>query len=826
MKLTRIVLEGCKRLIVAGTHYFEFKPESDQITIIGTNGTGKSTIMNAWTPLPHASKEFIKGGKKITEWEHKGSYYEVISVYDGGGGSHTMIKDKVPLIEEGTASVLTQLCKEHFAVDKELHELMIGKKRFTTMSVNERREWIMRISGGDFSFVMQLFNKVSTKTRDALGAVRHTRQRLIELEKDRVSKDAIVDYKQKLDDINKSIGNVLEFKQKFPVTNGGCSYLTLNNTLDVMGTSTFKIMKGVDEALNTLITLGIDRNSYIDNSATLKSELVIYKNQLTGLLTDLQNVKEKEQLVKESQSLNTLVEELTHITKEVNEILSVYGSVPYFNDIKNSYNTIINFNDVSQELNVILSQWDYKLASSNAKEDCLELKQQRTALEEFCLSTERAIKDLQHRLFHIKNTDDINCPRCAHHWKIGVKENEEAEVTGLIQLQSDKLKTAKEHVIDKTARIDNLQHFLDVKNQYTSLMRGNPLLETLWLLLHESNALKDPKVSIKQLTTTWLNTVTAKSKYETLLTTKQQLEDKIEFIKKLDVDNGNLSFFKEQIQTKISEQYKLIDITQANIVKTNKINETLKYLNDALASVKSSCETIKRLTDETVNTLSVNTIEKVNQQLNNNAYSVNSLLIRSQNSYAVLNELESTLEELTTTYNAYTILVSELSPKEGFVAELLVSFISQLLKDMNAILSALWTYDLEVLMCSKAETELDFKFPVAVKNNEHTPDDINDTSSSQIDGIDFAFKYVVAQYLELSDYPFLLDELAPTFDEVHRRNIMHYVRQLVDTNVCSQMVMISHYSETHSAFVKSEYLVTDAFNVTVPSVYNKNAIFR
>lgn len=825
-----MVLDGCTRLVPSGTNYFELNPESDEIVIIGTNGSGKSTIINYWTPLPPSSmkKEFIKGGKKITEWEHKGSHYTITSENTTGAGSHTFVKDNETLLEEGTASVLTQLIKDHFGIDRDIHELMIGRQRFTSMSITERREWIMRISGGDFTFVMDLFMKASVKMRDSLGALRHTKQRLVELEKDRVSETEVIELKQGLDEINKVISSVIDIKQALKPGRQipGDPMKYLESCLSDLELKATKHLKTVEENFNILFNLNADLDSVTDRSESFLSELKIRNEQLNTLLTDLKGINEKEKILEETKSLNILESELKSVDDKLNSLNEKYKDSSLFIDIDNPDNSLSTFHAISNNLNSILVTWNYDLASLNAEEEYNSLKQKRFDLEAFIVKAERYVNDLQHKLVHIRNTENVECPKCAHNWKLGVPQGEEDNIRDLLSKSFESITKANERLVNCNNNIVPLENFISVKKDYVSLMRGTPSLNTLWVNIQESNGLINPKVSIKQIIDDWVTTVKDKGMYINLLKEKTRLDEKISFIKSVDIDTNGFSSFKEQIENKIQKQYEMIDSVKSSLNENDILIKAVNTINSSFNEMKQEFERLTIITKDVVSMLGTHTFEKISDDLNRDSYHLNSMLIRSQNSYAVLNELESALENLKQTHEAYTLLVSELSPKEGFVAELLTSFIRQMLKDMNDVIASLWTYDLEIQMCKKSETELDFKFPLSVKNNEYGADDVADGSSAQVDVVDFAFKYIVVQYLGMTDFPFLLDELAPTFDELHRRNIMHFIRQLIDTNVCTQLVMISHYAETHSAFVKSEYVVTDSFNITVPSVYNKNAVFR
>src|SRR5690606_12668929 len=82
----------------------------------------------------------------------------------------------------------------------------------------------------------------------------------------------------------------------------------------------------------------------------------------------------------------------------------------------------------------------------------------------------------------------------------------------------------------------------------------------------------------------------------------------------------------------------------------------------------------------------------------------------------------------------------------------------------------------------------------------------------------------IAQYLNLTDYPLYLDELAPTLDEQHRENLTRYVNNLMESNQFDQMFMISHYAANHYAFANAQILMMDGRNIiNKPGQFNNHA---
>lgn len=62
MKITQLVLSGYKRLLLNNTHYLKLDFESIYQLVLGTNGSGKSSVLYELSPLPAQSSHYVKGG--------------------------------------------------------------------------------------------------------------------------------------------------------------------------------------------------------------------------------------------------------------------------------------------------------------------------------------------------------------------------------------------------------------------------------------------------------------------------------------------------------------------------------------------------------------------------------------------------------------------------------------------------------------------------------------------------------------------------------------------------------------------------------------------
>jgi hypothetical protein len=246
--------------------------------------------------------------------------------------------------------------------------------------------------------------------------------------------------------------------------------------------------------------------------------------------------------------------------------------------------------------------------------------------------------------------------------------------------------------------------------------------------------------------------------------------------------------------------------------KYNELNDGIisleKLFNNYLVSLKNS------IINENISQMN-STLGHIENKLNEK--------ITMEN---LIKDLTSDVDNLTEDYGHFKLLMEELSPVNGLIAEQLYGNIQCIVSQMNEIISQIWTYDLEILPCGLESNDLDYKFPLQVRSANNIADDIADGSTAQIEVVNFAFILVVMLYLDMSNYPLYADELGHSFDEQHRANVMNYVKLLIETKRHSQLFMISHYASSYGAMNQAEVCVLDSSNISTPMTHNKHVIMR
>jgi energy-coupling factor transporter ATP-binding protein EcfA2 len=179
MKVLKIKLFKYKRFLLSGVENFEMEVGNPLVIILGTNGSGKSSLLDVLNPLPATRMEFGDGGFKEILLESRGSTYLLRSDFHGKSGHHSFIKDHgEDLNPGGTSTVQRELVAKHLGYDQGLHDILTGRIKLTEMAPAKRNQWIMSLSNTDFTYANRLYEQMKDSARDATGALKHSKNRL------------------------------------------------------------------------------------------------------------------------------------------------------------------------------------------------------------------------------------------------------------------------------------------------------------------------------------------------------------------------------------------------------------------------------------------------------------------------------------------------------------------------------------------------------------------------------------------------------------------------------------------------------------------------
>lgn len=816
MKINKLILSGYKRLMLNNIKHLVYTPESIYQLILGTNGSGKSSILYELSPLPGNPSEYITNGYKEIHLEHNGSDYILKSIFKSIG-KHEFIKNGENINPGGTVTIQKELVEREFKLTQEIHELLIGLTNYTNLSPAKRREWITRLCDVDFTYAIGVHQRLKSAARDAQGALKHTKSRLTEESNKLLGIGDIDQIETQYESLVNEI-NALFLERD----NDSGEYELLHrefiSLIDEVKISSKKLVLTVPTNIGKFTSLEDIQEEIIRINSTrqvkeeIKKRITTEYQELTELLDTFTScgVQDVEDMGKQLETLklersNTIsnLEKWVTIPTEAKEIEnSLYSAMPRLAEL----------------LKTLPANIDRKYNRD-------KVARGKELLPNIILERDRArnkVSFYENKLEEINNKTEQNCPSCNFKWVPGKSEREIAEIIGIIELNNKKF-------LEYSKKESSIRSYLEEAEEYANLFGGlkilvneYPRLKLLWDFLLDSPLLMNEPSALISDVNQFLRDVNKWSIIKTL-------DDKIERLEKL-LEISHVGQSQKVTDRLVNLEAELENVTKEIIRIIDKHKELIKYeslVKAYITSVNTLETNIKRLLSLKDELLKSIRNREINKAINIQQESL--AVVRSKKTEK--NAIENIIVDLSTSeaklakhHECLSMLASELSPVDGLIAEQLLGFIESFVLHINTVIESIWSYELKILPCGLDGGDLDYKFPLYVKHEgkENITPDISRGSEAQVEVINLAFRLVTLVYLGLEESPVYLDECGKSFDEQHRLNLMNFIKRLVDTGNYTQLFMVSHYAAFHGSFTQAEVMVLDSTNITVPKVHNKH----
>jgi AAA15 family ATPase/GTPase len=118
MKLESLYLKDYERLYVSGIKELTYTPEKKIQVILGTNGSGKSSLLKEIIPnVDNLKDDYGEEGIKILKIQHRGNDYVI--KYDKKSNKHSFIKNEEELNDAGQLKIQKALIDNEFKISKD-----------------------------------------------------------------------------------------------------------------------------------------------------------------------------------------------------------------------------------------------------------------------------------------------------------------------------------------------------------------------------------------------------------------------------------------------------------------------------------------------------------------------------------------------------------------------------------------------------------------------------------------------------------------------------------------------------------------------------------
>ncbi len=807
MKIEYLKLYNFKRFALNSIKSFTYTPELKTQLILGTNGSGKSSLLNELSPLPARSKDFYDGGYKEIHISHNNHKYKLCNHYNN---KHSFIKDDEELNTGGTLSVQKALVFQEFRLNDKLHEILTGKINFCDMSVSDRRKWFTELSNNDYNYILSVYDKIKEKYNTLNTELKITRQLIVQEELKIIDDEQIENVKNRLSELDSLIKKLSTLK-----THVDFDERNLINQLNVIQN---ELTVSTDKILHLRQNINYHYIHYnpISNYNDRKTELssILYHSQ-QELNSKIQNYTTLENQLKElesQKSYDEILKELENIGEQQRLLENEYCSLE---NIETIYKHFLSIKDTLVNILIELeSNSDLRYSKENYKviQDKLELL--NTSLNNKSVLESKLRRIIYDQENSLKN-HQVECPNCSHKWipgyNIEIYESTKSELENLLESikkdneEKDRLIEYKNNLIDY---FNKYKMLLDIFKSYENL---NFIYDSLKIDIQNNPSLAVNKIhflesQIKQAYE-FYNLEVSKKELKQLIENK---EKDLDTIKTKIIEDLKKYELEIKLLTEQENNYKKeLDLLNKQIQNYESINKGIIYIEDKLKNYNSlSKDYLTLKINEGINHI-INPLLSETIELQNKLSS-----IHSQKSY--VESLKNKVLELEKDYNASKILMEVLSPKTGIIAESLINFINDIIAYITDLVNEVWTYRIEIvpIEIDNENDSLDYRFSLKVDNNDPI-EDISKGSNGIKEIINLAFKICVLFYLDFKGYPLYLDEFGSSFDSQHRLNANKIIHKLINDDNFSNIFMISHYEESYGSLNNTDIIVLDSSNINL-----------
>lgn len=831
MKILEIELVGFKRFLLNEINYFKLTFTQLVQVIIGSNGSGKTSLLYQLFPLPAEAKDFEKDGKKILRLQKEDKTYVLVSSFQPSP-KHSFMMDEVELNEGGTISVQRELVKEHFGITPEIRNLIMGYEKFTTMSPARRKDWFVKLCSVDYRYAIGLFLRIKDKHRDVTGALKLAKKRLIiEIEKQLKEEES----QKLLDEVSLLEKHFEELMSVRPVIK------TTVEEIELTRDSQIRHLTDIEKKLVSLRASLKDKLGYTQSNLTkiisqCDSRVSVAQRELASVSQDLRKEKDQIQLLRKTDNKNIaqIKIEIQVLESQINQIKQNSFDV----DLGSVDITQINesFEHLIPQLLEIFSEIPLNSEGVFSSEKLQQAVQNKTVLDVKIKNTTELLADARLRLEHLlahKDKPNTVCPKCEH--KFHPQYSQEIEISLQKQIETltleleTKLKVHQQELDDYIVKCNT---YATLYRQYRQMSKYSLSLS---FIFEEIDRLCDIRSNPRSLITQLPLIQQKMDRLQHAQTLFKQAAEKQKLVESLQqfeiADVKVLETFIKRHEARIefltNEIVHLTNLKKKHL-STLSLVRTMDSLN---LEYHNQIDNAKELDQQHKEAIQITLLHQLVKNVQSNLGQRQHLLQQSKAQQAIIANIEYQIQDLTTQEKILSILLKTLSPTEGLIAQGMMGFIDEYVGKMNQLIGMVWQYPMHVVSCSLEESdsvELDYKFPLQVGYLEAPVPDVSMGSKGQTEFCDMAFKIVAMGYLGLTDCILVLDEMGSALDHEHRQHLILLIKSLVEQRTYSQVCMVSHDYSQYTSLPDVDLCVLCEKNVVLPEKtrYNQNTIMR
>ena len=784
-----------------------YEPSATIQVLLGSNGSGKTSLLNLLFGLPCDPNDLLEGGYIKASIGMNGNIYTLKAERSADKVHYSFIEnDQTELNTSNKVTSQRKLVDEYFKINSEVLELMTSNSSLTKMSKNKRKEWMIRSAKTDFTYILTVYDKVKKKLSYHKHVLAHTSQKLdaqlaIPEEVTEAELEHLAKLKYTLEHLllqKEDCGNT-----DYSVDKYEHMLHTLNNLVKTHLTLKRELYLRARPLVNSRVIGEMDLNNKVQHSLTRLSTL---SDSLDEVYETISNREQVSLNLSELPPREAILADLSTLEFHEKSLEGtpndVYNMEAVSTHIRNTLGDFCKVELTLEELQALRTR-DGLLAE--------ELKRVVDSISETTYDV--------NELAHLKEHAGAECPECStFFYRAEYSPEEHARLTErlntLIERKEEILKTLKSNSDIITTNYSGYEYLKDLTDRtlvprYKAMVVPSPEFDLVTLnnqLINDIILVKNHLSNVSQQT--------EKDRLHSLLKLRDRLEDDIASVER--EVTSELDFKASKLLSEKSGQQRLL----TELKDLEKGFEELSTLTNDMFRLR---DTVANYRDEAIKKEKQDIIHNKIMFLKSEIADIEELVFRSKERSNNIASMEVELAELNDEYLTLKEVEASLCPKRGLIAVGVRSYMEAFVSIMNTHIKQIWETDL--CLTVPDITKMDYSFPVQVENSPVINKDVAQTSAGQREVIDLAYKLTMLQMLGYKGYPLILDEFGVWLDKAHRDKAYKYIITLSQTGRYNKIFMVSHYADLYSSLsADTEYSVLDDKNIEVsglPNAINK-----
>ncbi len=820
MAILDFEIYGYKRLSLREIKSVKLKPVNKLQMILGTNGSGKSSLLDELSAVVSKRDDFDKGGyKKITLQRKNNIFHCECDFRETKNRFLLKMNDEIQY-EGHSSEAYSSKVAELIGDTAEIHSIRIGSKRFTTMDTDSRRKWFTKLSPQDYSYAIGYFKRLSEATRDISGAIKRVNTKLMQEKAKLIDEAAQLALKTEIQELVTQKQEMMQYWR--PQTESFESIMAkirdMDNSLDKQTDAVFRTFSEFCNA-----EAHKDTSELWNKLTQLKSKKAVLESDVARICENIE------------QNNNSIQQAKAAGVKDINQIYSELGvlsrhllTISYDESLAQSpETTLTSYDTVYTPVTAILDELVSDPDLIYTREE-FEVRKQK--YEEYNLRLEglnRTLSSLSEKksiLLHQKEQNHTECPKCKHAWSRGYNEDVFIDV-------SNRLNDVNGHINTLSKESNILKDYLEQAARQLSLIdrlgylaSGCKPLAPLWEQLILNNLVRiNPGQALEEFKKFRARILDA-IEYKKTKELRDDLLDAKELTEKTaGINQQELIAKNEALDSALYQRQKMIQDTDNHITNLKKSIDAMELQATYFKRTQDALMTRDQLIYQAEISNQHAAINEILMYLDNIIASKQRLLSQIDTQKSIIESLENEVKDYVVKESGMKAAMKSLSPSSGLIAKGLTGYINHFIAKMNIIIQKVWLYPLEICPVAMTDDELslDYKFAFRV-NDKPAGKDVSQGSGAQKEIFDLAFMIVSLIQLGMNDTEVFLDEFSIKMDYAHRKEAMKMVMDLLNGSDFSQIFMISHYESSYGSMSNADITVLCPENIQIPSdlLYN------